>query len=298
MRLTYSILWFDDDEEYLESIDQDYIEEEFAKWGFNCDLTLVHDIQEFNRAAPFQDYDLILVDYSLDGAEEGLFGQSFIKQVREQQVLTEVIFYSSHAVSNLWEAIRSEMLEGVFVASRNSGVDNKLLKVAKQSIHKVLDLENMRGIVMAEVGTIDEVLTQIAMSQYQTLNQEHKQEILNKYAAKVEKQQNNTCQQLQASISDDNVAGVLALLDSEKKWNFCQSLSKKLSGLNINAQGNYSDEILKTRNFLAHGVPEKQQDGSLKFHFKEQEYIFNQASSEQLRLKLRAYSSFFESILE
>jgi len=298
MRLTYSILWFDDDDEYLESIDQDFIKEEFAKWGFNCSLTLVHNIAEFEAAAPYQTYDLILFDYSLDGAGDGLYGQEFIKKVREQQVLTEIIFYSSHQVSLLWDAIRNEMLEGVFIASRNSGVDNKLFKVAKQSIHKVLDLENMRGIVMAEVGSNDEFLTRIAINEFEHLNAEEQLDLLNKYVGYVEQQTTGITRCAMKAVEDQNLEALFELLDSAKKWRFCQSLSKKLTHLNINTEGNYLDDVLNKRNFLAHGLPEKLEDDSLKFEYRGKEFIFDESASAELRQKLTCYGAFFESIVD
>jgi len=62
----------------------------------------------------------------------------------------------------LWEAIREKKLEGIFISSRNEIV-SKNTKVGYQSIQKILDLENMRGIIMAEVGELDLMRQEIIM---------------------------------------------------------------------------------------------------------------------------------------
>ena len=62
----------------------------------------------------------------------------------------------------MWEAIREKKLEGIFISSRNEIV-SKNTKVGYQSIQKILDLENMRGIIMAEVGELDLMRQEIIM---------------------------------------------------------------------------------------------------------------------------------------
>lgn len=296
MRLTYSILWFDDDEEYLESVDLDYIRTEFSKWGFNCELNLVHDKSEFDNAAPYQDYDLILVDYSLESVEDGLYGQDFIKKVREQQLLTDVIFYSSHAISHLWDAIRKEKLEGIFIASRNNGINDKLLRVAKQSIHKILDLENLRGIVMAEVGNNDEYLKKIAKKSFEGLPEIGQKELFQSYVNKISDQSDNHLQKLENAVNKSNFDELFCLFDSAKKWNFCQSLAKVVPDLKIKDQGDYMADVLKKRNFLAHGIPIKQDDKSLKFNHMGKEYIFDDVESELIRVSLTKYAALFKRL--
>ncbi len=143
MNLSYDILWFDDDKDFFESIDMEPIISEIASWGFSPKIFPVHNPEEFNNHAPFKVFDLIVVDFKL-GEEQG---DTFIKRVRNQEVYTEVIFYSFAESMELWNAVLEKQLEGVFVTNKK-GIEQKLLRVARQSVRKVLDLENMRGIVM------------------------------------------------------------------------------------------------------------------------------------------------------
>ena len=154
MRLVFSVLWFDDDEEYFDSIDIEPLEKEILSWGFWPKIEKVTTPEDFSNRSPFESYDLIVVDRNLEGCEDG---QVFIANIRENAIYTEIIFYTAGNTSDLWEAIRTKELEGVFVSSRLN-VLSKIEAVGRQSIRKILDLENMRGIVMAEVGELDLLL--------------------------------------------------------------------------------------------------------------------------------------------
>ncbi len=41
MRLNFSVLWFDDDESYIDSLDIDPLEREIVTWGFSPNIQLV-----------------------------------------------------------------------------------------------------------------------------------------------------------------------------------------------------------------------------------------------------------------
>jgi len=298
MKLTYSILWFDDDEEYFNSLEHDDIKDGISKLGFDCSIKFVTDADDFLQESPFKDYDLILVDYSIDPGNNQ-YGQEFIKSVREQEVLTEIILYSSHGISELWDAAKSESLDGIFFASRQNRQNiDKLLKVAKHSIQKVLDLENVRGIVMAEVGSNDERLSLIAKAAFSKLTEEEKIQQVNKYIGYMKKQYNSFIGDVDSLTDSIKIDDLLESLDSTKKWELCVSLSKKVDGLNINDKGDYKTEVLNKRNFLAHGLPKKLDDGALKFMHRDKEYTFNDAESLSLRESLQKYGEFFESVVK
>ena len=157
MRLSFSVLWFDDSEDYFDSLDLEPLKEEISTWGFCPTIDKVTTPEEFKDRSPFEPYDLIVVDRNLEGYDDG---QVFIADIRDHAIFTEVIFYTAGTAIDLWDAIREKKLEGVFVSSRNE-ILAKISQVGRQSIRKVLDIENMRGIVMAEVGELDLLLEKI-----------------------------------------------------------------------------------------------------------------------------------------
>ena len=65
MKIEYSILWFDDDEDYIESVDLDPIKDAIESWGFTPNIVMVSNPEDFMKNAPFKEFDLIAVDYNL-----------------------------------------------------------------------------------------------------------------------------------------------------------------------------------------------------------------------------------------
>ena len=296
MKMTFSILWFDDDEDYLDSVDVDPIRDKIQSWGFTPNIVMVSDPDEFMKNAPFKDFDLIAVDYNLEAFDE--HGENFITKLREHGVYTEVIFYSANRSSDLWDAVHKKKLEGIFIASRTAGGEiTKIINVAQQSVHKFLDLNNIRGVIMAEVGSIDEQLEQIAIKYFYDLKDEEQVALINDYVSKITSQNEKNCKRVAGLSNTNDINQILGYLDSAKKWNICQSLSKKLEKLNISAIGDYQAEVLKPRNFLAHGIPDQKEDGSLIFEHYGKEYIFNDREGVNIRKKIQYYSSQFDELL-
>ena len=166
MNLSFSVLWFDDRRDFLESIDQDALNETILGWGFRPRIVLVDEPAEFLAHKPFDAFDLIVVDYNLGDNQP--HGQDFIREIREHNVLTEVIFYSANPAKELWDAIRQKELEGIYVSGRDQ-VLSKVERVGRQSLHKVLDLNNVRGIIMAELADLDSQLDELFTAGWQSL---------------------------------------------------------------------------------------------------------------------------------
>ena len=292
MKITYSILWFDDTDEYYESLDLDGLKEKIESWGFDPIISLASDPDDFMSHAPFHDIDLIVVDYNL---EEYGHGEEFIKKIRDHDVYTEVIFYSANPAAQLWAAIKEKMLEGVFVANRGGEI-TKIEKVAEQSVRKMLDLENVRGIVMAEVGNIDHKLENIIHASITKLDDTEQSKIYEKYKARIIDYSQSTIDKV-ASIDDRCMASLLSYCDSNKKWNLFQSIAKKHPDIKHGDIGDYASSILKPRNFLAHGVPMKQEDGSVLFSHNGNEFRFDESVSAALRNDLQGYCKVFDDVL-
>jgi hypothetical protein len=296
MKLTYSILWFDDDEEYIASVDLDPVNDAIKSWGFTPNIVMVSKPEDFMGNAPFKEFDLIAVDYNLEAFDE--HGENFIEKLRQHDVYTEVIFYSANRSSELWDAVRDKELEGVFIASRTSGGEiTKIINVARQSVHKFLDLNNVRGLVMAEVGNIDEQLDMIAKKFFNHLDVKQRVSLVDRYVLKVCSQNSGRSGNVSKLKGSKDIASLLEHLESAKKWNMCQSLSKESKQLDLSAVGDYQKEILKPRNFMAHGIPVLQNDGSLMFEHFGESYNFTENVSISLRKRLQYYSAQFEEIL-
>jgi DNA-binding NarL/FixJ family response regulator len=294
MNLSYSILWFDDDKDFFDSLPKEPIETEIASWGFSPKIFPVHNATEFNQYTPFEKFDMIVVDFNL-GNERG---DKFIKDVRDQKVFTEIIFYSTSESSELWKAVHDHQLEGVFVTNKR-GIEQKLLRVALQSVRKVLDLENMRGIVMSEVGDLDALLEEIFKRAMQGIAPEQQRNIFDRFHEKTSEQNKEFMGALSAFKEAPSIDGLLHLSDSDKRWQSFNRVKKHHNLLKNNRlTGDYQKDILSPRNFLAHGVPERKTDGSFLFRHKGKEYTFDDGVSQTLRKKILEYKSAFTEIAE
>lgn len=293
MKLTYSILWFDDDKDSFESIDMDSIRDEISALGFTLNVVPVHNGTDFNNHSPFKEFDMIIVDFNL-GDEQG---DSFIERVRSNDVYSEIIFYSFAEASDLWKAIHDKQLEGVFVTNKKS-IETKVTRVARQSVRKVLDLENMRGIVMSEVGDLDALLEVIFERAMNGIAVEKQQEVFERFHEKASAQQKKFVASLAAFKNNPSIHGLLALCDSDKRWQNFNRVKKHHGVLNgKDLSGDYSKEILWPRNCLAHGIPERVVDGTMLFRFTGKEYAFNDQSSQDLRKRIIEYKTAFTEIV-
>ncbi len=235
------------------------------------------------------------MDRNLEGYKDG---QEFIANIRENAVYTEVIFYTAGNTSDLWEAIRAKELEGVFVSSRIN-VLSKIEAVGRQSVRKILDLENMRGIVMAEVGELDILLDEIIISGLESLPNEKRLSIFQRFHEKSVSQNQDRVEALNSFIDTPNTDAMLALCDSDKRWQNFKRLQKAHTRLQGGEQlGNYAQEVLRPRNFLAHGKSEFHENGGYIFRYQGKEYRFDDEVSLELRQTILRYKNTFSSLIK
>ena len=283
--MTYSILWFDDRREYLDSIPQDALERAISEWGFIPRLVLVDDPAEFIAHKPFRDFDLIVVDYNLGDNQP--HGEEFIKSIREHNVLTEVIFYSANPAKDLWDAIRAKELEGIYVSGRDLVV-SKIERVAQHSLHKVLDLNNMRGLIMAEFGDLDLQLDGLLALGWPSLEDDGRNYVATRFISSATEQLEKRRTELEACAASPTTDSISALSDSSKRWDNLCRLQKKHQKLNSVTMPAFAADLLFPRNCLAHGVP-RQQGSDLIFRFSGRDFVYNEQSSRQLRQTLLGY---------
>lgn len=294
MRLTFSVLWFDDREDFLDSLDIDWLKNEIKDWGFSPEIIPVTNPEKFALYAPYEKIDLIVVDRNLEEYGEG---QTFIEDLRSHAVYTEVIFYSAGNASDLWDAIREKELEGVFVSNKGT-ILQKISKVGRQSIRKVLDLENMRGIVMAELGELDHLLDDILRAGIPNLPAEKQGLIYKKFQKQIADQNKKAEARLASFIKNPHVDEMINLSDSYKRWINFQRLFESHEKLkNTNSVGDFAADILKPRNFLAHGKPETNKDGAYVFRHQGEEYVFDDGVSSGLRKTILRYKQVFSDII-
>lgn len=254
MRLEYKILWFEDNDSWYESIIdeiKEFIEEDLC---FEyVEPTRKKNDSDFD-SINFNDFDLILMDLNL---ENNLEGNTLIHRIRNLDVFTDVIFYSAKGIASVRNVIKEKNLDGIYCVGRNNpDFINKFKKIVKTTIKKILDINNMRGMVMSEVAEMDAYMIKILEQYVKGLSDPEKIKF-------IENRKNKIC----ASI-DDGREQLMKISDesffahrdfnSNHKWRAIKEIINKKHIANPISQkfDSYNEEILSRRNELAH-VKEK-----------------------------------------
>ncbi|WP_440947863.1 hypothetical protein ACSAZL_06340 [Methanosarcina sp. T3] len=160
--MRYKILIFDDDEEWIDGTKDDFVSI-VENEGFMIDPD--EDIDYFTNSTGFSGnfdtYDMILVDFDLRSEH----GNEIIERIRKHQHYTDVIFYTQG--DEELSTFLSPEVQGIYWTHRRQLID-KFTKIFYNSIKKILDLNNLRGLVMAEVSELDKLkgdIVALAMKQ-------------------------------------------------------------------------------------------------------------------------------------
>jgi hypothetical protein len=153
MSLKYNILWFEDNDTWYTLHYKD-IEQYLKDLGYipvidrrDDDTNLIKEMEERNT-------DLLLVDYNLNIE---LKGDQLVRTVRHNDLYTEAIFYAQNPQD--LEKIQGRF-EGVFYTKRENLID-KTKKVIDLTIKKNQDVENTRGLFIAQTIYIVEIMEEI-----------------------------------------------------------------------------------------------------------------------------------------
>lgn len=154
MRIEYRILWIDDTPEWVES-QVDNVREYLSDFGF----VLSPDIKSSYKGIDFSQYDIIAVDCNLSDEEKGVDALSLI---RDNDVYTEILFYSQDGEPKLREEMKNNRVDGVYCASRTS-FPERIKKLIDTTIRKTQEINNLRGLVMAETSALDKLIKDILL---------------------------------------------------------------------------------------------------------------------------------------
>lgn len=301
MRLKYKILWVENDSDWAESIEEEIKELVEQQYGFDYDRTF---LSKQNDAILFNDYDLILMDLNLESEPTG---DVLIKNIREREIYTDVIFYSADGLQKIKQKAHDLDLEGVYFASRDKDLFiNKVNSVIKTIIHKVQDLNNLRGLVMAEVSELDVRMLSLIEAYYIQKGTEEKTKNFKKHL--VDDVEKSTKKKLTESKNCDKLCthrwNNLSIADIIKDFEFDSSRKARAIRLIIESEqipyeaknGNFYEDyridMLKMRNDLAHCVS-RIKDGKEVLITKGDEMEFDDKKFKDIRKQIKGYNDLF-----
>lgn len=153
MRLEYKILWFEDDENWVKKEIGPTIEKYlWDDMGFTPTLVHKKDGSDIDNLVAQGNFDLIVSDLNLseDRNEKDETGRKIIANLRNHNILTEVLLYSSDT-ERIKEIKDSEPgVERASFAAGREFLPIKMREIILLTIKKVQDVNNMRGLVIAE----------------------------------------------------------------------------------------------------------------------------------------------------
>ncbi len=185
MKLEYRILWFEDDHESVQDVidalrgllrEQGF--ELVCDWGVCNAATMTGTVERLQNYNP---YDLMVFDYDLGS---GLTGEELAQTLRSK-IWTEILYYSANRISDeLSRGMSDRKVEGVFCAVRQN-LEERLWNIVESQIKRMCDLNNMRGIVLDSMSSIDAAIREFFTETYKNMSPENKSSATRKLAKKL-----------------------------------------------------------------------------------------------------------------
>lgn len=306
MRIDYRVLWFEDNASSY-STKKAFVKDIVENFGFNF-VEPRNEVDGSNiETIPYSMYDLIIADMSLANGSTSI---KLMDAIRKKSVFTEVLFYSSNGEKAVREELAKYDIDGAYCSGRdNDDFEYKVREVIYTLIKKTQDLNNLRGLVMAEVSELDSRMTSFIEKYFIEQGSETKTTAFKKHLVK-----------------DVEKAIKKKLTESEK----CDKLCKhKWSGLTINEiiqdfdfdasrkartvkliideekypydakNGSFSEDyridMLNMRNNLAHCVSTIK-DGKEILRTKDGEIEFDDTKFKSIREQIKAYNNLLDDI--
>lgn len=303
MKLKYSILWFEDNDvsfagkkEIVKAIVEDELGFYFPEPHREINGDNLHNIN-------YNDFDLLLVDLNLAGVK----GTALMDKIRHNEgVFTEVIFYSSEGERAVRNALNEYEIDGAYCADRaDDDFEDKVRKVIKTTVKKIQDLNNMRGLIMAETSDIDhtmlQIITNVLQKNINGISENVVSFIFDSVNEKVTRKKN----QFDGHLRKKNVNRVIkdnVMFDSSEKIKTVQFIIDSIDHELMTPHKNdvfstaYSN-LKKTRDLLAH-VVEEYKEGKKVLVGANKEIEFNDKFCFDMRSQVKKHSSDLQSILK
>lgn len=258
MKLRYNLLWIENELDWKDSVEDD-IKAMIEDNAFQYDCK---SCQQEEKGLDYNAYDLILMDMNLDSKPSG---DELIKQIRDNGIYTDVVFYSSGGLDSIKQKARELNLEGVYFSGRDrTQFVDKVCKVIDTTIRKVQDLSNLRGLVMAEVSELDALMERIIVGDYTNeerlgmLHEKVTKDREKSLHADLENNNSGNCDKgCTLRMRNEPIEIIAEKYDSYQKARAVHQIFKWLKKNNKfrevgNFMEDYDNKIIKVRNNLAH----------------------------------------------
>lgn len=157
MTIEYTVLMFENNKRYAAGLGSQ-INEHLSTLGYKPKIIMKPDDTDLEELMQTEDIDLILMDQNL---RKGAKGDILIRKIRKNELYTEAILYSQN--DDFMKNIDPH-LDGVFYEFRKDLLE-KVKKIIKLTLSKSLQIDNIRGLFIAETiyttSKLEEIVTKI-----------------------------------------------------------------------------------------------------------------------------------------
>jgi hypothetical protein len=292
MNIKFYLLWFENEPTWVQGkIDdiKDIIEEE----GFEWIEPLVFK-KETEFTGNYDDFDMILVDYRLvGGKKKGKTGADIIDNIRKD-CYSNIIFYSQDGEDVLRGEIAERNLDGVFCVSRDDFLD-RFEDIFHATIKKVEDVNNLRGLVMAETADLESIKNEI-IELYDKSACPKKKEIIIKSLDEITGLINKNKIFFDSTSEKTTFGEFLNRIDFYRKSMIIHRINHRKKPVSNFDHDKFNKEIIVKRNLLAHVKEKKNKDGEIYLESKNKKLIFSQDEAKTIRKDILKYKIELEKL--
>ena len=306
MKLKYNILWIDDlMEDYIELGIKNEFESYIESLGFIQTIDCVENGTDAQQYINSKKYDLILSDFNIEGESEQ--GNVLIQKIRDNDIFTEVLFYSAR---NDFEEIAKNLYRdrvSFFSLKEDEGYKGfkeKVFKLIDLTVSKLQEINSIRGLVMSETSELDNTIEEILLS-FLSKGDDGSQK-LKSYICDIILDSSEKNLKKAKKFCDLGISEIVKsrLFDAEKKSRSINKLIEIIGTKEKQFQEfyeSYKEDVLDTRNDLAHAksvtkdgidyllIDKKGEGKSVRY---------NQEKCIQIRKNLRKYPILLKEIRE
>ena len=158
MRLTYRILWFENEAEFVDETKPGIASYLLDDLGLELEVDVHPSGDDVDALLTSGDYDLVVTDLNLDDNDTG---KAIIERIRADEILTEVLLYSADGQEIEKVIKETSGLQRVSFAVGRAALSDRLKKIITLTVKKVQDVQNLRGLVIAEAIDLEDKMLEI-----------------------------------------------------------------------------------------------------------------------------------------
>lgn len=302
MSMKFNILWFEDNEEWYET-NKENIEEYLMGKNFVVDFKRYDSTDRISEVTAICEYDLILVDLKLDHNTKGT---NAIKSIRDKNILSDALFYSSDGVDKIRSEMGMEIFEGVYFSSRDDVLfENKVEQLIDKAVRRMEDIISTRGILVDSLSEFDEKLRCVIMKFCSSYSGTEKGNEIDEYAYDLIVKQlddnKKKCDSFREANFLTNALTNSYLVDSAKLARIVQHIFNvhyPKQGYRKDFYDTYLKKIIAVRNNLAHAKKETENNGLFYFEKNGKKVVYDSARCSEIRSNINCFDEEIDKMIE